>query len=111
MNILDYRIWDTVLQCYVDIHHYVIKNGKICFNNDGELYDQTSKLIVEFFTGETDIYNNKIYYGDVMFDEYGEYTGIVVFEEGGFRVHYEDINDDLSEWTGCQVIGNVHEYN
>jgi len=58
------------------------------------------------YTGLKDKNSKKIFEGDVLYDDYWEAYGIVVFDDGGFRVNICDLLEDLFEFTDCPIVGN-----
>ena len=58
------------------------------------------------YTGLKDKNNKKIFAGDVLYDDHWEVYGIVVFDDGGFRVNICNLSEDLFEFTDCPIAGN-----
>ncbi|EAC3992869.1 hypothetical protein AUQ77_02085 [Listeria monocytogenes] len=68
-----------------------------------------SKTIGQY-TGLKDKSDNKIFEGDVGWDEHNECYGVVKFEEGKFLYVWENIAEDLQEVAdGIEICGNIHE--
>ncbi|MIL11603.1 hypothetical protein RH50_06855 [Listeria monocytogenes] len=68
-----------------------------------------SKTIGQY-TGLKDKSDNKIFEGDIGWDEHNECYGVVKFEEGKFLYVWENIVEDLWEVAdNIEVIGNIHE--
>ncbi|ENI1326550.1 hypothetical protein ABXN54_002884 [Listeria monocytogenes] len=62
------------------------------------------------YTGLKDKNGNKIFEGDIGWDEHNEYYGVVKFEEGKFLYVWENIVEDLWEVAdGIDICGNIHE--
>ncbi|EAF5461935.1 hypothetical protein CPC87_06960 [Listeria monocytogenes] len=62
------------------------------------------------YTGLKDKYDNKIFEGDIGWDEHNECYGVVKFEEGKFLYEWENIVEDLWEVTdNIEVCGNIYE--
>ncbi|EAC5221487.1 hypothetical protein ABZ286_000098 [Listeria monocytogenes] len=62
------------------------------------------------YTGLKDKSDNKIFEGDIGWDEHKECYGVVKFEEGKFLYVWENIVEDLWEVAdNIEVIGNIHE--
>ncbi|ENI8498281.1 hypothetical protein ABZY98_000053 [Listeria monocytogenes] len=65
---------------------------------------------VEQYTGLKDKNCNKIFEGDVGWDEHNECYGVVKFEEGKFLYVWENIAEDLQEVAdGIEICGNIQE--
>ncbi|EAC7195690.1 hypothetical protein ARX18_00495 [Listeria monocytogenes] len=62
------------------------------------------------YTGLKDKSDNKIFEGDIGWDEHNECYGVVKFEEGKFLYVWENIAEDLWEVAdGIEICGNIHE--
>ncbi|EKZ4851797.1 hypothetical protein QPJ54_000526 [Listeria monocytogenes] len=62
------------------------------------------------YTGLKDKNGNKIFEGDLCWDEHNECYGVVKFEEGKFLYVWENIAEDLWEVAdGIEFYGNIHE--
>jgi hypothetical protein len=110
---LKYRIWDTVLKFYVDIDFYIIRNGKIFFDNGGDLIEQTDKLNVELFTWCKDKNGIDVFENDTVITISGSER------EVGFNSHRSQFglySRQLECWItnellshGVEIIGNIHK--
>ncbi|EAF3350788.1 hypothetical protein CW378_12865 [Listeria monocytogenes] len=62
------------------------------------------------YTGLKDKSDNKIFEGDIGWDEHNECYGVVKFEEGKFLYLWENIAENLWEVADdIEVSGNIHE--
>ncbi|EAC3620579.1 hypothetical protein CW768_11655 [Listeria monocytogenes] len=62
------------------------------------------------YTGLKDKSDNKIFEGDIGWDEHNECYGVVKFEEGKFLYVWENIAEDLQEVAdSIEICGNIHE--
>ncbi|EKF1562755.1 hypothetical protein OX521_002754 [Listeria monocytogenes] len=67
-------------------------------------------VVLMQYTGLKDKSDNKIFEGDIGWDEHNECYGVVKFEEGKFLYVWENIVEDLWEVAdNIEVIGNIHE--
>ena len=112
---IKFRAWDKVTNIYRKVL-------KIEFYPDGELKKvkvaglqrkgaiAPDKLLLEQFTGLTDLDGKDIYEGDIL--ENRKYRSIVKFASGKFLADLiETIQtfDLIGETHSSKVIGNVHE--
>ncbi|MBC2004421.1 hypothetical protein HCA78_11625 [Listeria booriae] len=62
------------------------------------------------YTGLSDKNGNKIFEGDIGWDDHNECWGVVVFDEGKFLYEWENISEDLWEIKGdIEIRGNIHD--
>lgn len=55
MREIKFRAFDKELKSFVDTSKYFINmNGEVFFNNDGDIYNQTDKLVLMQYTGLKD---------------------------------------------------------
>ncbi|HCJ4342729.1 TPA: hypothetical protein NR338_001751 [Listeria innocua] len=67
-------------------------------------------VVLMQYTGLKDKSDNKIFEGDIGWDEHNECYGVVKFEEGKFLYVWENIAEDLWEVADCiEIYGNIHE--
>ncbi|MCR58670.1 hypothetical protein DUD52_01800 [Listeria monocytogenes] len=67
-------------------------------------------VVLMQYTGLKDKNYNKIFEGDMGWDEHNECYGVVKFEEGKFLYVWENIAEDLQEVADCiEIWGNIHE--
>ncbi|EBF5204021.1 hypothetical protein FH000_10750 [Listeria monocytogenes] len=67
-------------------------------------------VVLMQYTGLKDKNYNKIFEGDMGWDEHNECYGVVKFEEGKFLYVWENIAEDLQEVAdGIEICGNIHE--
>lgn len=67
-------------------------------------------VVLMQYTGLKDKNGNKIFEGDICWEEHNECYGVVKFEEGKFLYVWENIAEDLWEVAdGIEICGNIHE--
>lgn len=93
---------------------YIIfeKNPHICSQYhyiEIDEFEVVKKETVSQWTGLLDKNDVEIYEGDILKSDINEVLGVVCFEDGKFVVNWENISEDLFEWTGEFIIGNIYE--
>ncbi len=62
------------------------------------------------YTGSEDCIKRRIYSGHVLFNEYFEEYGQVVFKDSGFYFSTDTFRIELSECSEeCEIVGNIYE--
>lgn len=62
------------------------------------------------YTGLKDMDREEIFEGAIGWDERGEVHGKIVFDEGGFLFEWENMSDDLYECCGdIVIVGNIYD--
>lgn len=103
------RLWDCVCNKML----YALPKGfKICL--DGNVYydDIVSTLRILVSTGQTDMYDNDIYEGDVYSVGSGRNLHVVVWHDSGLIGKQVGASDyaGISYWKSqVEVIGNIYE--
>ena len=120
-----FRAWDTVTKSYVEFgfDFRIDGNGSVYRRTWGEtVWDRTTTLIVESFTGLSDKNGKEIYEGDIIQiidpenpSRPAVHKSIVQWFQEGCSYEYAEIEGNKG-WglhkfrTNCiEVIGNVHE--
>lgn len=111
-----FRAWDKEHK-YME---YTDKNLVVCFSDEGvEVTDHTtfshSCTSMESFelmqsTGLKDNDGIEFYEKDIVRNIDSEELGVVEYDEGQFRVSYNDVSEQLWEIDkDLQIIGNIYE--
>ena len=141
MREVKFRVWDKKKKEYIVPEKFEIlllssdretPVYKINLNNNIYDFYKAENIEVEMFTGLKDKYEKDIYEGDIVYSfnsrliqhydseiepEYDEMDGIVIFEDGNFKLENlfgETKNTYLSiysfeEFEEFEVVGNIHE--
>lgn len=141
MREIKFRVWDNKIKEYIVPEQFEIlllandKKTPVCnLNLSNNIYDfyKAENIEVDMFTGLKDKYEKEIYEGDIVYSfnsrliqhydseielEYDEMGGIVIFEDGNFKLENlfgETKNTYLSiysfeEFEEFEVVGNIHE--
>lgn len=120
MREIKFRAWDSYLGFYVDWKSYFIRNGKVYFDNDGDIIDQTEKLILEQYTGLKDKNGKEIYEGDILRwikHDGTEYANYIYWCEGtayhGWKIkngrYHKALSPNGIYNANAEIIGNIHE--
>ena len=106
MREIKFRAWDIKRKRYMN-DLTVIKVLPLALDKE----TSEGLLQVEQYTGLKDINGVDIYEGDILEDGSGdpiEYW-TVKFEDGKFIGSTQGVDEDISELTDLEVIGNIHE--
>ncbi len=137
MREVKFRVWDKKKKEYIVPEKFeilLLSNDretpvyKINLNNNIYDFYKAENIEVEMFTGLKDKYEKDIYEGDIVYSfnsrliqhydseielEYDEMDGIVIFEDGNFKLE-NLFGETLSiysfeEFEEFEVVGNIHE--
>lgn len=104
---IKFRGWDSELKFMVDPSKYLVGfDGKLYFNNNGQLIEQTDKLNLIAFTGLHDKNGKEVFECDIITASKFEGGRIVDFTLGSFGVadwHLWEIEGSI------EIIGNLYE--
>lgn len=111
-----FRAWDKDHK-YME---YTDKNLVVCFSDEGvEITDHTTfshsctsmeKFELMQSTGLKDNDGIEFYEKDIVRNIDSEELGVVEYDEGQFRVSYNDVSEQLWEIDkDLQIIGNIYE--
>ncbi|EPM2572249.1 YopX family protein [Listeria monocytogenes] len=106
---IEFRAWDKEVK-EMDYNPSVIEIWQNKPINEQFRLESEEKLVWMQYTGLKDKNGNKIFEGDIGWDEHNECYGVVKFEEGKFLYVWENIAEDLWEVADCiEICGNIHE--
>lgn len=116
MREIKFRAWDKELKFMVDDTMYImgIGTGNVFFDNQGDLIEQSNKLVLMQYTGLKDKNGKDIYEGDVSKNYYkGQWVNLVVVWNplGMWSVKWKDgyLNNYHINNQNMEVIGNIYE--
>ena len=124
MRDIKFRIWSDYLkgylplkgECYyydpINKEHIKLIDEHINYFNNG------NTLIIEQYTGVKDENGKEIYEGDILFDDFNNEIGYVVWNEDDLRYEicfydseYVDVYEllDKNYANGLKIVGNLHD--
>ncbi|MBC2239780.1 YopX family protein [Listeria booriae] len=114
---IKFRVRDKIQNRYItnDLADLCLdlQNGNVLrgdLGRDDSIVNVSVKVLLEQYTGLHDKNGNKIFDGDIGWDEHNECYGVVVFDEGKFLYEWENISEDLWEIKGdIEIRGNIHD--
>ncbi|EUJ29622.1 YopX family protein [Listeria cornellensis] len=115
---IEFRAWDVVEKRWLSIDEFVLRSDGIvllvsqCESafDSSVILSKDSDIKLMRYTGLRDKNGNKIFEGDIGWDDHTECWGVVVFDEGKFLYVWENVSEDLWERTGdIEIIGNIHD--
>lgn len=111
MKEIKFRVWNTETNKMItNVKEMGVFALKSIYTIDEFLVIPTNeKYPLMQYTGLKDKNGVEIYEGDILKSDINETFGLVCFEDGKFVVNWENISEDLFEWTGEFVIGNIYE--
>ncbi len=113
MREFKFRIFDKLEDEFLNEEDYAINFIGTLFqaNLDEEVLNVLDKnrYIITQYTGLKDINKEEIYEGDYMLDGHSGSYGEVKFYNGAFVIEFDNEIQDLFDWTGECIIGNIFE--
>ncbi|KGL45706.1 hypothetical protein BMT55_16725 [Listeria newyorkensis] len=115
MRPIEFRAYDKTKKRWLNVDDFVVRNdGAVLLVTHTEddcivLNKADEEIELTEYTGLRDKNGNKIFEGDIGWDDHTECWGVVVFDEGKFLYQWETVSDDLWEVTDdIGIRGNIH---
>ncbi len=115
MRIPKFRAWDKVNKEMLDIKRLDFYLNEVCFIDDESMASMKLEDVeLMQSTGLTDVNGKEIFEGDILFYEYLEELGKVVYEDACYcfeRINVKsNVLTELAEINmDCEVRGNIYE--
>ncbi|QYA32003.1 YopX family protein [Macrococcus psychrotolerans] len=109
--ILKFRIFDKKKKRFLDDFTMEIdRYGIHVLDELNYVVDEDDRVLMQS-TGLTDIGEDEVFEGDIVYDDYYELYGFVKYDEGSFVLEWDGVIEPLSERINTlPVVGNIHEH-
>lgn len=106
-----FRAWDKKDKAIRDVTHIIYMYESVVLNVERTFYERTfCEIELMQLTGLKDNDGIEFYEKDIVRDIDSEELGVVEYDEGQFRVSYNDVSEQLWEIDkDLQIIGNIYE--